>query len=73
MPVFNPLAPELNFQCNLQNPRYKLQDAKSRKTLSPPPPLPHYPKKISKQKQNLKTLTGLYKNDHNWPMHMLDH
>jgi hypothetical protein len=36
MPVFNPLVPELNFQCNLQNARYKLQNAKSHKMLSPP-------------------------------------
>jgi hypothetical protein len=50
MPVFNPLMPEVNFQCNLQNPRYKLQDAKSCKMF--PPPISPLCQNISKKNKN---------------------
>jgi hypothetical protein len=45
------MVTELNFQCNLQNPRYKLQDAKSHKMLYPSPS--HTPPKYFKEKEKL--------------------
>jgi len=57
---FNLLTPELNFQCNLQKPQFKLQDlfflAQSYKT-----------------KKKEETPTGLYQNDQYWLTHTFCH
>jgi hypothetical protein len=58
----NPLAPELNSQCNLQNRslNYKI--------------LFFYAHTDKKGKSKRKKIpAGPYMNDHNWPMHMLRH
>jgi len=58
--VLNLLAPELNFQCNLQKPQFKLQDL-------------FFLAQTYKTKQKEETPTGLYQNGHYWLTHTFCH